>query len=671
MHRKLAAARRPAASKVLIIAIMATLGFWLGNIGFLYAVEAVPSISLEPNAPTMPDPFEFVMSRVDRPLLGISTDKWPVLVGIAAAVGIVAGASAKSHKIKPDISIDEVHGSQELATVEDRAIFEHRKETAEWPCPSWCAEVEDDNIIVTQRTKLAGTSNPDYEIEQMCSNRHVFIMGASGRGKTYTLVGPNILQLNGSLVISDPKGEIFRKYAAFLEANGYEVECLNLRDEEMIRASSCYNPLMYTDDITAINQCVLYFIENTKGEDHEGDKAFFINMETLFYSAIIGLFVFWFKANGHPGDCTMPAIIDYLLMAKDMAADGPSALDTVFYGDPASPEIPSFKDYVVARYERGEEVLLDKDIPEVAVLDAYTMYKSNAGDPETEANVISSVAARLSKFNNPAIRRLLSRDDLDLSSMGKRKRALFLGVKAETGPYDFVAAMALNQLFDQNVSRAASSPTGHLDIPIWCWLDELANIGKIPNLSKLFAVTRSYWINLVAIVQDGKQLEARYGKDAESIISNSAVFVFLGSKRWEDCELVSKQMGNTTRMAREVTRTTNPGGGVSVQESFRPYSVPLMSPAELYNFDYRRGTGFDPSKCLTHYFGSNWCLDDKFDLKTHRRYPELKAAGDTDFVQWSRCREAARTQRAHRSLPPAEDAAEIDLDQPGTFLVDT
>ena len=126
---------------------------------------------------------------------------------------------------------------------------------------------------------------------------------------------------------------------------------------------------------------------------------------------------------------------------------------------------------------------------------------------------------------------MMSADELELERMGSRKRALFLGIKAETGPYDFVAAMAMNQLFSLNIDAAAKSPTGHLDIPIWCWLDELANIGKIPNLEKLIATTRSYWINIISVVQDGVQLRERYGEKAKSVMDNSAIFIFLGSPR--------------------------------------------------------------------------------------------------------------------------------------------
>lgn len=657
MGREARAGLRVSLRRVAVVALMAAVGYWLGNIGSRYVDAAFASLSLT-GAAEAPDLMTFISQSIDSyPPLGLAPDKWPVVGGIAAALGIVIAAQIKrAGGDEADIDMSEVHGSQELADVEDRKIFEHAKATREWPCPEWCERVEDDNLILTRHTRVAASKNPDYKIEQKCSNRHIFIMGTSGRGKSYSLVGPNILQLNGSLVISDPKGELFRQYAAFLEAHGYEVECLGLRDEETIRASSRYNPLSYCHNITDVNQVVNYFIENTRGEGPSADKDYFIKMERSFYAADIGLRVFWFKRFGNPGDCTMPSLIDHLLMLKEEGADGMSALDVIFEGDPADPSVPSFKALILAEHGEGraeEDVLNDPDIPEVAVLKEYRSFKTAAGDVETMSNVVSSCAARLSIFNNPALRSMMSADELELERMGSEKRALFLGIKAETGPYDFVAAMAMNQLFSLNIDAAAKSPTGHLDIPIWCWLDELANIGKIPNLEKLIATTRSYWINIISVVQDGVQLRERYGEKAKSVMDNSAIFIFLGSQNWDDIKMVSEKMGTTTRIAKSVTRNIS-RNSTSISETYQPYSVPLMSPAELYNYDERRKRGFDPAKCLTHILGSNWCMDYKYDLRDHPRFKELEGREVTDFPRWAEDHRSRRRRQKGPDGPPGE-----------------
>ena len=106
---------------------------------------------------------------------------------------------------------------------------------------------------------------------------------------------------------------------------------------------------------------------------------------------------------------------------------------------------------------------------------------------------------------------------------------------------------------------------------------ELAQIGKIPDLEKLFAESRKFWINLCAIVQDGKQLEARYGKQSESIRANSAIFMYMGSSLFSDCEQISREMGNTTKKFTDYS-VSNSASGKSINESTRYVKVPLMSP---------------------------------------------------------------------------------------------
>lgn len=657
--------------RVILIMAMALFGFWLGNVGVQYALEVIPAFRVGADASSVSLLAVASQIAVGHPL-GISLDTWPMVGGAACGLGMLVSANARKQGKDVDIRQDVVHGSQAFASVSSRAAFAHLDERNGWSKPEWCERVEDDNFLLSKHSKIAATRNPDFRTEQMCPNRHVFIMAGSGGGKTYTVVTPNALQLLGSYVFTDPKGELFRSFAGFYERKGYSVSVLNFRDEKHMLSSCRYNPLVYCDDITSINSIVEIFLQNTKGEDSTGDQMFFINMERNFYVSVIGLEVFWFKSSGNDEDCNLPSIIDYLLMLKEQGPDGVSNLDIVFNGGPSAPEgFTSFRDFVLTKYrDRGAGVLSDPSVPEVAVLNAYEMFKSAAGDPETMANVVSSCAARLQIFNNPAIRYLLSADDLDLRTMGSQKRALFLSTRDQKGPYDFIAAMVLDQLFGIAIDQADSSPSGHLDIPLWCMLDELANIGKIPNLEKLFATVRSRWINLVAIVQNGDQLKAVYGdKTSKSIRSNSGVFVYLGGSLFEDCEQISKEMGTTTRISTSYSQTTSASGG-SVSKQTQIHEVPLMRPAELFNYNPETGEGFDPNAVLTHYSRANWFLDEKYDPTEHPRWLELQQVGPTDYFKWAGDHAALRDAERHREAESDAGVEVIDLGDGRTIVVD-
>ncbi|MDY2776967.1 MAG: type IV secretory system conjugative DNA transfer family protein [Collinsella sp.] len=654
--------------------------YWSGNVLCQWVVEQAPHLLDQAN-PAAPLP-SWIASRLAAAPLGLSLEGMPVFAGFAS----LASMAAYIYAHKPDkgaIDLSQVHGSQRFSTIEERSAYAHTEDTEEWPKPSWCEHILDDNLILSENSMVSASKIPDFTREAQVPNRHVYLMAGSGAGKTFRWVRSQVLQLLGSYVFTDPKGELFKTFASFLERHGYEVVVLNFRDESHMAVSCCYNPLLYCDDMTAIANVVEMFLNNTKGENSSGDQMFFINMERNFYVAVIGLFVFWFKNTGLAvNDCNLPGLIDYLIMAKADGPGGISELDLCFEGTIEKDGMSGFRQFMYDLYSSPEKgyrkpgetdeqlrARVDADItlPENAVLKAYNLFKSAAGDPETMANVVSSCAARLQIFNNPAVRRLLSTDELDLDSMGKRKRALFLCTKDDKGAYDFISAMVLNQLFGRNIDIADASPSGHVDIPIWCILDELANIGKIPNLEKLVATVRSRWINLVSIVQDGKQLEAVYGKQAGSIRSNSAIFEYLGSSLFSDCEEISKEMGSTTRIATSYSRNIAGTGGGGVTEQKQAYQVPLMRPEELYNFN-EDGVGLAPDMCLTHYKQGMWFLDRKPDPFRHPRNGELE---DTDYFAWNRRRMAAAIQRSTdpATAPVAEGRVEHVLDPEAAEIV--
>lgn len=653
-------------ARIALVIAMAAFGFWLGNIGVQYGLAALPVLKFGADASAVAP--EAIAGMISRHPLGISPERWPMIGGAVFAVAMFASANVRRQNPAAAAGIpqEKVHGDERFASIASRALFAHTRDKKDWPCPPWAATVADDNFLLSAHSKIGATANPDPEVEQMCPNRHVFIMAGSGSGKTYKLVTPNALQLLGNYVFTDPKGELFRRFARFFERHGYDVAILDFRDEAHMMSSCRYNPLVYCNDITSINHVVELFIENTTGEKSTGDQTYFINMERAAYTAITGLFVFMFKENGNGADCTLPNLIDYLLMLKAEKTDGVAALDIVFGDVDDSRTLPgftSFKSFILSKYrDRGPSVLYDESVPEVAVLNSYSLFKTAAGDSETMANVISSCASRLQILNNPAVRRLLSADDLDLRTMGSRKRALFIAKLDRKGPYDFIAAMVLDQLFHIAAAQADGSPSGHLDIPLWCILDEVANIGKIPNLNSHFATMRSRWVNLVAIVQNGEQLKAVYGdKESKSIRSNSGVFCYMGGGLLEDCEQISKEMGTTTRITTTYSQTTSATGG-SVTKQTQTHEVPLMRPAELFNYHPDTGEGFRPDAILTHYGHGDWFIDGKLDPTKHPRWRELQRIGPTDFFEWTAAHneEIAAREKAEVEREPGREVIKLD-----------
>lgn len=581
------------------------------------------------------DPIAWYLNLVTLPYFGFSLSRFPLIIGIFAGVALlgVQQSAAQRQRLKGfDIDPQLAHGGERWATIAERAPYAHTQvkvkdtkgKSTLWEKPDTCEELLDDNIILSNSTKMALSDNPNRNFKP--SNKHIYVMAGSGAGKSFNFLRTNVMQLNGSMVFTDPKGENFKILANFLTKHGYKVRVLSLREEEAMYASNTYNPMKYVHNMTDVSVIIDMFIKNTNSPESSKNGDFFEKAERMLYSALLGYLYFQYGKRGLMSDCTIPNLLDLLIMAQ--TKDKPkSPLDIIFFGTPEEDGYYGFERRLIDEYDGDRAAAMQGE--EWTVITSYEGFKSTAGSPETMASVIVSCFVRLDAFSKAAVRHLFSQDTLELEKLGEEKTAIFIITKDTGSPYDFAAAMLLYQLFDINIALADAQPSGHVKIPILCYLDELANVGKIPNLEKLFATARSRWINLIAIVQDQGQLENVYGKTAQSIISNCATMVYLGASDEKSAEWLSKQMGNTTRAVTEWSRSYSATGG-STSKSTHYIQVPLMSAAEILN------VGLDPDECLTKHKQARWLKDKKPDPMQHPRWKELIECGACDIIEWKK-----------------------------------
>lgn len=624
--------KRPAAWVVLALTGAAA-GFWAGNMlaqlageVFLPAMAASrAALAAGTTAPEAADYLGFIASRLAAAPLGISLSATPVAWGaIGAFLCWFAPVYAGRGKVTryPDI-----YESAKFATTESRMRYAHTSEVSQvggeskpWPKPEYCEELLDDNIIVSRHTMIALSQNPHFSIR--VPNTHVYMMAGSGSGKTYSFVQTNAMQLNGSAIFTDPKSENFQTLAPLYERHGYKVKYLDLRGGEYMQWSMRYNPMHYVNTMTEITQLADMFIQNTKSPDEKGDDPFFINMEKIVYQFLLGYFLFYFKKRGHEESCNIPTMLDFLALTKESADDVKPGqdrimgLDIVFYGTWSRNEFSGYKEWLVDEVCGGDETAA-RQRPEWAVLVNYDAFVATAKSPETMASVISTCYGRLRDFANADVRRMLSTDDLELERFGQEKMVMFIILPDGRGTFSFVASMVLYQLFHMNMQIADSAPSRHLRLPINCYLDELANIGKLPELENLFATARSRWINLFAIVQDSGQLKnvAGYGDAARSIYSNSAITLYYGGSDYETAKMISEEMGTYTEWYPTVSESKT-AQGTTYSRSMQAAKRQLMSPQEMTSEE------FGNLKCLTHYKNADWYLDEKPDPTRHRRWAE-------------------------------------------------
>jgi len=365
------------------------------------------------------------------------------------------------------------------------------------------------NILLTQteRIMLGRNKIPKYNI-----NKNVLIIGGSGSGKTRFHVKPNLMQMNASYVVTDPKGTVVLECGKMLQKGGYEIKILNTIN---FKESMKYNPFRYIrseNDILKLVNCIM---ENTKGEDSKGGEDFWAKAEALYYQALIAYI--WYEA---PEDEKNLNTLLEMLNASEVREDD-----------------ETFKNAVDLMFDR-----LEQRDPEHFAVRQYKKYKMAAG--KTAKSILISCGARMAPFDIKEVRDMMMDDELELDKLGDRKTALFCIVSDTDTTFNFIASMVYTQMFNTLCDKALENG-GALKNHVTCLLDEFAN-QKIPNFEHLISVIRSREISAHVIVQTQSQLKAVYKDHAETIIGNCSCVLFLGGKEQSTLKEISAMLGKET-----------------------------------------------------------------------------------------------------------------------------
>jgi type IV secretion system protein VirD4 len=440
-------------------------------------------------------------------------------------------------------------------------------------------ENKDNNILFSQNTKIMlDDSKAGFEFRR---NKNVSVIGGSGSGKTRFFVKPNLLQMNASFVVTDPKGTIVNELGMALKNVGkYKIKIFNTVN---FFKSMRYNPLAYVKNEQDILKLVETIIANTTGEGASGGQDFWVKAEKLLYQAYLSLIISKFpKEEQHLG--TLIDLLSYSTVKED-DEEYKNPLDYLF------------------------EALEEEDCNHFGVKQ-YRAYKLAAG--KTAKSILISCATRLAPLNIPAVRDLLSKDELDLTTLGDkgRKTALFIIVPDTDATFNFIVAIMYSQLFNSLCTIADEKYGGSLPTHVRFLLDEFANIGLIPNFEKLIATIRSRNISATIILQTLSQLKPIYKDNADTIIGNCDTSIFLGGKEPSTVKSLSEELGKETINDYNESKTRS--NSDSYGQNYSKLGRELMTRDELLTMDR--------NQCIVQVIGKHPFKDNKYDLTKHPRY---------------------------------------------------
>ncbi|WP_058624690.1 VirD4-like conjugal transfer protein, CD1115 family [Microbacterium testaceum] len=405
-------------------------------------------------------------------------------------------------------------------------------------------------------------------------NCNVLVIGASGTGKTRSYILPNLRHLDASTAITDPSGEIIRDTQEGLAARGITVRSLNLID---LAQSAQFNPMRYFDPDspeTSIAMLSDTIMMNTSGKDSRGD-AFWERAEKALLTAIVA-YVWATTPHTLEQEPNLLGALD-LLKGMDGSEENKDARESE-----TDLKFIAARD-VVAEWQKAPNGDDDPRVMDVLqyACDQYRTYEQ--GPVETRKSVVISLAVRLAPLDMREVRRILATDTLGIDRLGYEPTAMFLQIPDTHATFKFIAAMFWQSLFEQSVYQADHEPDGRLPRMLHCFLDEFANIGRIPNFERHISTIRKRQISVSMVFQNYAQGEEMFEKSWHTVIGNCDTKLFLGGDDPQTTKWVSEMLGAETIVSKDTSRTYGMTGSWS--ESTRTMRRNLLDPDEVGRLD--------------------------------------------------------------------------------------
>ena len=463
------------------------------------------------------------------------------------------------------------HGSAEWGEKKDIEIVEDKQ--------------EEKNKLFTHTEKMSINTRKTFK------NNNTLVIGGSGSGKTRFFVKPNIMQMNSSFVITDPKGELLSSCGKMLQDNGYEIKIFDLINFEN---SDNYNFFNYIRDERDILKLTNNIIMNTNSPQSRTAGDFWEKAENALLQALFS-YVFY---EGTEEEKNINTVMDLLRLSevKEDDEDFQSPLDILF-----------------------EE--LKQENPNHFAVKQYDIFKFAAG--KTAKSILISVGVRLAPFNINQIIDLVSKDTLELELLGDRKTALFVIIPDSDVTLNFMPAIMFQQLFDVLFFRADHKYKGSLPFDVSFILDEFANTGQIPNFEVYISTMRSRKINVNIILQNLAQLKSLYKNSWETIIGNCDSLLFLGGKENSTLKYISEMIGKTTIDYRAISETRGTNGSYSISNQLIARDLITAEEISLLAKD----------ECILSIRGIKPFLSKKYDIEKHKNYNLLLDSNENNFFE--------------------------------------
>ena len=386
--------------------------------------------------------------------------------------------------------------------------------------------------VLTENYKLSGVplKYQNGAVYTDTSDAHTLIFGNTGSKKTRNFCIPSVYTIGmagESMVISDPKGEIYRNTSGFLKSQGYAIKVFNLRNPEQ---GSKWNPLMLpykyykAGDQDKAVELISDFCMQLKNEIHSEKDPFW---EYQAMDLLMGLILILFEAETDEKKIHMESIQRiriYIGPATDYSDDP----NNIFW--------------------KMVETFPERSLIRLKLASVY-----NLRHVEKNLNcVISTFDSMVRCFLlNKKLMSMTDSSEFEFEEIVKEKTALYLITPDEKTTFHFLVSVFVKQCYEVFIDYAQKCKGGVLPVRVNYILDEFSNFPQISDMPAMISAARSRNIRFILVVQSKQQLLSGYGDTAETIKSNCRTWVYLSCRELSLLNEISELCGTVEINDRE------------------------------------------------------------------------------------------------------------------------
>ena len=442
-------------------------------------------------------------------------------------------------------------------------------------------------------------------------NGNLAVYGSSGSMKTRSFCMNRILQAavrGESLIISDPKSELYEKSSEYLRDQGYCVKVFNLVNPENSDSWNCLSEVEGQELMAQlfVDVIIKNTINNGKG-DHFWDSC----EMNLLKALVLYVDQSYAEQNRNIGE-----------VYRLLTLSGESDLDSLFENLP----------------------------PTHPAKAPYSLYKQ-ASDT-VRSGVIIGLGSRLQVFQSELIKKITTRDEIDLELPGQERCAYFLVTSDQDSTFDFLASLFLSFCFIKLVRYADKNcEGGKLPVPVHVLGEELTACGTIPDLSRRLSVIRSRNISMSCVFQNLAGLQNRYPLNLwQEILGNCDAQLFLGCTDELTAEFISSRTGLASVSVSSKSKQLGTWRISNYTPEYRETSGvgkrPVLTPDEVLRLSIKQA--------LVIIRGQKVLKVDKMDYSKHPEASKLRSCKASAHIpEWRRLEQEQPKPSAAQPKPQA------------------